>query len=130
MRLKCDYFLTANILLSYYIQTWHDCWRMDAIYAHAPFDDRDLDARSQWVGNGKNLCCMLSATKQTISIKLATTADYFYVTLTLQTFMRLNHLVSFVPALTFKYLVHPLFLLLFCFLPSFVLPFYYNKQQN
>ena len=26
---------------------------MDAIYAHARFDDLDFNARSQWVGKGK-----------------------------------------------------------------------------
>ena len=26
---------------------------MDARYAHARFDDLDLDARSEWVGKGK-----------------------------------------------------------------------------
>ena len=47
---------------------------MDAIYAH----DLDLDARSQWVGKGKqNQLWMLSATKQTISIKRATTLGEF-----------------------------------------------------
>ena len=39
--------------LMYYIQTWHDGILMDAIYAHARFDDLNLDARSQWVGKGK-----------------------------------------------------------------------------
>ena len=34
--------------VSYYIQMWHDGRLMDALYAHASFDD--LDARSQWVG--------------------------------------------------------------------------------
>ena len=43
---------------------------MDALYAHARFDD--LNARSQWVGKGKN-----SASKQAISIKLATTVGHF-----------------------------------------------------
>ena len=45
---------------------------MDALYAHFCFDGLDLDARSQWVGKGKkNQHCMLSATKQAISIKLS-----------------------------------------------------------
>ena len=47
---------------------------MDAIHAHARFDDLDLDAESQWVGKGKQIsveCCR--QTKQAISIKLATT---------------------------------------------------------
>ena len=70
---------------------------MDALYAHAHFDDLDLDAKSQWVGKGeKNQRCMLSATKQAISIKLATTiGHFFYVTLTwtLQMFIWLVQLV-------------------------------------
>ena len=41
------------------------------------FDDRGLDARSQWIGKGKHQRCMLSATKQAISIKLATTVGPF-----------------------------------------------------
>ena len=72
---------------------------MDAIYAHPRCDDLDLDARSQWVGKGqqKSTLCMLSATKQKISIiKLVTTVGHFCVTLTLQTFtIWLDHLVSF-----------------------------------
>ena len=46
---KLDYFLTWQYVgqyLSYYIQTWHDSRFMDAIYAHARFDDLDLVARS------------------------------------------------------------------------------------
>ena len=57
--------------LGYYIQKWRDGRRMDAIYAHARFDDLelDIDARSHWVGKGKNnQCWMLSATKQAVSI--------------------------------------------------------------
>ena len=62
--------------LSYYIQTWHDGKLMDAIYAH--FNDLDVDARSQWVGKGKeNQSWMLSATKQATSIKLATMVGHF-----------------------------------------------------
>ena len=38
--------------VSYYIQTWHDGRLMGALYAHAHFDDLDLNARSQWVGKG------------------------------------------------------------------------------
>ena len=57
VRLKLDYFLACNIsdnnvFVSHHIQTWHDGRLMDAIYAHARFDDLDLDARSQWVGKG------------------------------------------------------------------------------
>ena len=32
---------------------WHADRLMDAIYAHARFDDLYLDGRSQWVGKGK-----------------------------------------------------------------------------
>ena len=57
VRIKRDYFLTLQYLgghyLSYYIQNWHNGRFMDALYAHARFDDLDLDARSQWVGNCK-----------------------------------------------------------------------------
>ena len=53
---------------------------MDALYAHAHLEDLALDARSQWVGKGKiNWCCMLSATKQAISIKLATKVGLFFM---------------------------------------------------
>ena len=72
---------------------------MDAIYAHARFDDLGLGARSQWVGKGNtiNVACS-RASKQTISIKLATTVGHFlffifYMTLTLQTFIWLDQLV-------------------------------------
>ena len=37
---------------------WHDsrlyCMAFIYIYAHAHFDGLDLDARSQWLGGGKN----------------------------------------------------------------------------
>ena len=47
---------------------------MDALSANTRFDNLDRDARSQWVDKGKqNQRCMRSATKQAISIKLATT---------------------------------------------------------
>ena len=45
-----------------------------ALYVHAHFDDLDLDARST---KAKNQHCMLSATKQAIRIKLATTVGHF-----------------------------------------------------
>ena len=32
--------------LSYYVQTWHDGKLIHGIYAHARFDDLDLDAKS------------------------------------------------------------------------------------
>ena len=40
--------------LSYGIPTWHDDRLMYGMYAHARFDDLGLDARSQWVGRGRN----------------------------------------------------------------------------
>ena len=45
---------------------------MDALYAHARFDDLDLDAR-----NATHQRCMFSAPKQAPSIKLATTVNFF-----------------------------------------------------
>ena len=55
-----------------------------ALYAHARFDDLDLDARSQWFGKGNKS----GTPKQAISIKLAVLTvglfSLFYVTLTLQ----------------------------------------------
>ena len=98
MHLKLDYFLTYNIsdnIFRLLHQTWHDDRLMDAIYAHDHFNDLDLEARSQWVSKGKNQCCMFSASKQAISIKLATTVGHFYVTLTLQTYLWLGHLLGF-----------------------------------
>ena len=73
-------------------------------------DDLDLDKRSLWVGKGKKMCCMLSATKQAISIKLATTVGDFYVTLTLtlQTFVWLVQLVFFLLLVNSK-LAYPWF---------------------
>ena len=69
---------------------------MDAIYAHARFVDLDLDARSRLVGKGKKSALHAPATKQTVSINLATTVGYFYVTLTLtlQTFIWIAQLVT------------------------------------
>ena len=92
VHLKLDYFLTSNIsdnifsVISYYMKTWHNSRLMDALYIYTPacFNDLNIDALSQWVGKGKNQCCMLSATKQAISMKFATTVGHFYVTL--QTF--------------------------------------------
>ena len=40
--------------LSYFIQTWHAGRPIHGIYAHARFDDLDLDARSLWVDKGKD----------------------------------------------------------------------------
>ena len=70
-----------------------DLWIPLYIYAHACFDD--LDARSHnRSAKAKNQHCMLSATKQAISIKLATTVGllFFYVPFTLQTFIWLVQL--------------------------------------
>ena len=52
--------------LSYGIQTWHTGRIMHGIDTHAHFGD--LDARSQWVGKGKQ-----TKTKQAKSIHVATT---------------------------------------------------------
>ena len=55
------------------------CVCMDALYARVRFDDLRLNlyARSQWVDKVlTNQRCMLSATKQSISIKLATTVFF------------------------------------------------------
>ena len=55
VRPKLDYLLLDlqyfGHYLSYCTQTWHDGRLIDAIYAHDRFDY--LDARSQWVGKGK-----------------------------------------------------------------------------
>ena len=40
--------------VSYGIQIWHTGRRMRGIHAHAHVDGLDLDARSQWLGRGKN----------------------------------------------------------------------------
>ena len=80
MRLKHDNFDTCNISdnISYYNQTWQCGRLMDAPYAHARVDDLVHDARSQWVDKGKkNQRCVVSATKQAIRIKLATTEVHF-----------------------------------------------------
>ena len=52
-----DTCLTCSLIVisqtvSYDIQTWHD-GRLLQEYAHAHFDDLDLDTRSQWLGRGK-----------------------------------------------------------------------------
>ena len=48
-------FFYLQYLGQYYIQTWHGGTLMDVIYSYVHFNDLDLDARSQWVGNGKIL---------------------------------------------------------------------------
>ena len=50
---------------------------MDVIYAHVCCDDLDLDARSQRVGKSQIISVACKATKQAISIKLATTVSHF-----------------------------------------------------
>ena len=48
-------------------------------YAHARFDDLDLDAKSQWVGKGTKKQRLISlTTKLAISIKLATNVGHFF----------------------------------------------------
>ena len=73
--------------LGYYIQAWHVGRLMDAMYAHPGFDDLDLVARSKWVGKVKiiSVGCSRQLRKQAC-----------YVTLTLQSFIRLiiNSIVS------------------------------------
>ena len=70
---------------------------MDAIHGHACFDDLNLDARSQWVGKcvKTSVVCSRQLIKQAINIKLATTVGHFYVSMTLQTVIWLDQLVSF-----------------------------------
>ena len=49
-------FIKSYFEKRYYIQTWHDGTLMHGIfvlYPQAPFNELDLDARSQWVGKGK-----------------------------------------------------------------------------
>ena len=67
---------------------------MDAIYAHARLYDLDLDSRSQWVGKATNQRGMLSATREAISIQLATTVGYCLrdLDLDLKTFILLTNL--------------------------------------
>ena len=60
---------------------------IDAIYAHARFDDLDI-ARSQWVGKGKQLT--LNAL-----CKLATTVGRFLRDLDFQTFIWLDSFFFF-----------------------------------
>ena len=50
---------------------------MAAIYDHARFNDLDLDARSQWVGKGKESALHAAISNYKASIKLATTVDHF-----------------------------------------------------
>ena len=50
------YSISITVLISIYIQTWHDGRLKDAMMLmHAHFDDLDLDARPQWVGKGKQI---------------------------------------------------------------------------
>ena len=79
MRLKLDYSFNLQYPrhVSIYIQSWHDGRLVDALYAHARFDDLYLDARSEWVGRQTiSVACSL-ASMRAISIKLTTTVDHF-----------------------------------------------------
>ena len=85
VRPKRDYFLTCNIsdntqAITIKLGKTVELWMPDN-YAHARFDDLNLDARSQLVGKGKTSAlhalgkskakhqrCMVSASKQSISI--------------------------------------------------------------
>ena len=63
---------------------------MDAIHADARFDNLDLDAIGHsGLAKENNLRSVLSAIKQAIRVKIATSVGlffFFYVTVTLQTF--------------------------------------------
>ena len=50
-----------------------------ALYAHALFDDLDVDVRPQWVDKGKKSGVIISTAEQGISIKLATTVGRFFL---------------------------------------------------
>ena len=54
VRLRLDYFFSCSISGNIYTITFKLGMTVDmyAIYAHARFDDLDIDARSQWVGKG------------------------------------------------------------------------------
>ena len=91
MRLKLDYFLACNISdnICYYIKLGMtvDLW-MPYIIMLVLMTLTMMQVHSG-PAKAKNQCCMLSATKQAISIQLATVVGHlFYVTLTLtlQTF--------------------------------------------
>ena len=75
VRLKLDYFLTCSLgqYFSYYIQTWHNGTLMDALYAYAQCVMQGHIGSTK----AKYQRCMLSATKQVISLKLATTTGHF-----------------------------------------------------
>ena len=61
LRLGLHRCLTCTIIAISWIvfKLWHSPWYnfrlMHDVYAHAHFDDLDLDARSQWVDKGKNI---------------------------------------------------------------------------
>ena len=64
---------------------------MHGIYAHSRFDDLDLNAR---VGKAKLMYDIFrQRIEQGIRIKLDTTVGHFYATLTLQSFIWLDHIV-------------------------------------
>ena len=96
VHLKLDYFLTCNISdsisdITFKLVTTVDLW-MPHMLALISMILTLMQGHSG-SAKAKNLRCMLAATKQAISIKLATTTGQFYVTLTLQTFTWLDHLV-------------------------------------
>ena len=80
--LKLDCFLTCNIsdILSYYIQTWHDGRLVDALSYLLMLVLVTLTLMQVHSGSAKakSQRCILSATKQAISIKLATTVGHFF----------------------------------------------------
>ena len=59
-------------IFKYGIQTWHAGRLMHGIQynAHSRFDDLDVDARSEWVSRGKQICVGLSR-QQSKQVKLA-----------------------------------------------------------
>ena len=71
---------------------------MAYIYAHARFDDLDLDGSSQWIGRKKNQRWIISKTKQVMSITLATTVGqyFFHMTWASKIFIWLDQLVYFI----------------------------------
>ena len=105
LKVKLDKYLTCCTIiliaisrtvfnLSYGIQTLYDGRRMHGISAYAHFDDLDLAARWKWVIKGKIQCWIISTTKQATSIKTCYNGRrFFYMTLTLQMFIHIDHLV-------------------------------------
>ena len=95
-------FLTCTIAAMYRtvfingIHIWHDGRLMHGIYAHTRFNDLYLDARSQ--GSAKARQSVLNSLGNKASNKHYTCCNgrpVFYVTLTLNMFILLNHLGVF-----------------------------------